>query len=251
MFGKLKRKLFVYMIPKKKLAILIFFLAAMFVLMVLSGPFSYIAFAGKLSGITVAVDPGHGGIDGGVMVGQYLEKDVNLKIAGRLRKKLKEEGARVILTRKQDADVSDMGPKEASRHRRDLLGRINTINQSGADLFVSIHVNSCEASYVRGSICFYETGRGDSKKLSECLQTSLNRVTGRDLQEGELVHREIKEGDFSLLLRETEPPGSMIEVGFATNPTERKLLTETGYQKEITVAIKEGIENYVAEELSD
>ena len=63
------------------------------------------------NGITVIIDPGHGGIDGGVSRGEdLLEKDINLEIAKHLRSMLQKKGYGVKMTREIDKDVSDLSP---------------------------------------------------------------------------------------------------------------------------------------------
>ncbi len=246
MLNKIKKRLFVYTLPLKKLLLAGVFLAAVLSLLVISGPLSYLAFPGELEDMVMVVDPGHGGIDGGVSVGEILEKDINLRVARKLKKKLKGDGAAVVLTRKKDADVSGEAPEQpASRHKRDLLGRLNVINESEADLFVSLHVNSCEASYVRGAICFYHEDTPESVEMAEFVQESLNRVTGKQLRDDELLHRYTKSGYFSRLLNSAEPAGIIVEMGFITNPTDRKLLGKPSYRTELAGAIHSGIVDYV------
>jgi N-acetylmuramoyl-L-alanine amidase len=84
---------------------------------------------GKLR--TIVIDPGHGGKDAGVsMPGGFLEKDVALEIARALRNELGQRlGARVILTREGDSDVT-------------LTRRAEIANEAQADLFVSLHLDA-------------------------------------------------------------------------------------------------------------
>ncbi|MCX5714512.1 MAG: N-acetylmuramoyl-L-alanine amidase, partial [Candidatus Omnitrophica bacterium] len=103
----------------------------------------------------VVVDAGHGGYDPGAIGRTGLkEKDVNLDIAKRLSNLLRSEGVKVTLTRSSDTFVS-------------LGKRVRLANDSGADLFVSIHSN---ASRTR-SLCGFETyyvshGVNDSKRAA-------------------------------------------------------------------------------------
>ena len=87
----------------------------------------------KLS--TIVIDPGHGGKDAGCVSpsGKTKEKDIVLDISERLAEKIKAgyPGVKVILTRSDDTFVT-------------LQGRADIANKNGANLFVSIHINSIE-----------------------------------------------------------------------------------------------------------
>ena len=88
---------------------------------------------GPLTGVTICVDPGHGGYDGGAR-GQdsgALEKDVNLAVALCLRQELQAAGAQVILTRDTDTALAEEG---AQRKRRDLQYRVDAARE--AQLFL-------------------------------------------------------------------------------------------------------------------
>jgi N-acetylmuramoyl-L-alanine amidase len=82
---------------------------------------------------TVVIDPGHGGDDPGAVFGKRLEKDIVLDIAKRFGTMIGERhpGVEVIYTRSTDVRVA-----------LDARGRI--ANDAGADLFISIHINSNE-----------------------------------------------------------------------------------------------------------
>lgn len=92
----------------------------------------------------VALDPGHGGEEVGAAGAGVAEKDVNLRIARRLRDLLQQDGFQVVLTR--DGDQRAVPPPgraaESGRATRvDLQARIDIANQAGADVFISIHNN--------------------------------------------------------------------------------------------------------------
>ena len=199
------------------------------------------------NGVTVVIDPGHGGIDGGVSRGEdLLEKDINLMIAKHLKRMLQKKGYGVEMTRETDKDVSDLLPNgQDTRHRRDVHGRAKFINESNGDLFVSIHVNSCEDPYTRGAITFFTPDDPQSKNLADEIQSHLNEVTRAEPQPGEYFHEQARTGDFYLLLY-TDIPGAIIEVGFITSPGDKKLLATGSYRKKLAQAICAGIEDYIA-----
>src|SRR5690606_31164889 len=79
-----------------------------------------------LSGKTIVIDAGHGGVDGGAVSKQGLiEKDLNLAIALQLRDYLQQSGAVVVLTREGDYDLADDGVRSYSKRKTaDLLQRV-------------------------------------------------------------------------------------------------------------------------------
>ncbi len=90
----------------------------------------------------VALDPGHGGEDEGCSGGGTEEKEINLSIALLLRQYLEEKGYRVLLTREGDTFLS-------------LEERVRLANENRADIFVSIHQNSCEEGKAQGVETWY------------------------------------------------------------------------------------------------
>ena len=92
-------------------------------------------------GPVVVLDPGHGGPKtGAVSTSGEREKEIALEIARKLKAELEKASVRVLLTRESDKDV-------------ELKERIRLANDAGADLFVSIHLNSMPKRYwnrVRG-----------------------------------------------------------------------------------------------------
>ena len=96
--------------------------------------------------LTIVLDAGHGGNDGGTFQGKVVEKNITLSVVGYMQQFLEEEGWDVVLTREKDAYV----PLE----ERTYIG-----NHSDADLFVSIHCNYFEDdSAVSGLECYYCEG---------------------------------------------------------------------------------------------
>ncbi len=245
----MKSKSRVIYLPRKKILYGLFFLSLVCFLglsfLYLHAHLSIIKTIAS-SGITVIIDPGHGGIDGGVSRGEdLLEKDINLDIAKQLRSMLQKKGYNVKMTRETDKDVSDLLPNGPdTRHRRDVHGRAKFINESGGDLFVSIHVNACEDSDTRGAITFFAPDDPQSEILAGAIQSNLNAVTKVEPRAGEFFHEKTRPGDFYLLLH-TGIPGVIVEVGFITSPSDKKYLATSSYRRKLAAAICTGIESYV------
>lgn len=246
----LKRKFWFVFLPRKKIKDGLILLALVcFLSLFFLGFQAYLPAVQTTAtnGFTIIVDPGHGGIDGGVCRGEdLLEKNINLALAKQLRSVLRKKGYGVKMTRETDKDVSDLLPNGSdTRHRRDVHGRAKYINESNGDLFVSIHVNSCEDPYTRGAITFFTADDPQSELLAEEIQNHLNPVTRAEPQAGEYFHENIRAGEFYLLLN-TNIPGVIIEVGFITSPSDKKLLATNSYRKKLAEAICAGIESYIA-----
>lgn len=195
-----------------------------------------------LSGQIVAVDAGHGGRDGGAVSADGLvEKDITLKIALLLRDYLQEAGAVVVMTREDDRELTNPGVK--GRKRQDLTKRAEMINDSGADLMVSIHLNSIHSSRWRGAQTFYQPNRGkEHETLAKLIQDELIRNLENTDRQAKPLDRNI------LLMRSVEMPAALVEAGFLSNPDEARLLNSPDYQKKVAAAIYRGILRFASGE---
>lgn len=199
-----------------------------------------------LKGSVIVLDPGHGGIDSGSHYeGRILEKDIVLAVGLELRRLLSQAGATVIMTRERDEDTSKYIPGDpASRYQRDMHGRLKVINESGADLFISLHLNSFSDPTVRGAIAFYNPGRPDNKILAETIQKQVNPLMASDPKPGQTVHSSPKEGSY-FLTNEANIPGIILEMGFMTSPIDREIFTQPRNQGKLSQAIFLGIVEYI------
>lgn len=185
---------------------------------------------------TVTLDPGHGGIDPGAVGSTgVLEKDIALSISKRLASLFRQSGAKVVLTRAKDEEPG----KDAGHNPdkvEDLSRRVKISEQSKADIFLSIHMNSFSGSREYGAQVFYQSGSEEGKKLAESIQSQLNICL---VDSG----REALPGDF-FVCRNSRAPAVIIEVGFLSNPEEEKELTEPFYQTRASWAVFRGVVNY-------
>lgn len=188
---------------------------------------------------TIVIDAGHGGEDGGTSSASgILEKDINLQIALKLQELLQSSGYEVVMTRSEDTDLGDSSLETvAQRKSSDLENRLELINNSGADLVISIHQNYFEESQYSGAQCFYYSD--DSKILAEILQESL--VTSLDPDN----NRTASFVDGKYLLNNSNIPTCIVECGFLSNEEETLLLSDDDYQSEIAKAICSGIDEYL------
>lgn len=190
--------------------------------------------------IKIVVDAGHGEPDGGAVgVSGVIEKDVNFAIAKKLAEVLEGRGAAVIMTREGDNGIYD---ESASTIREmkvsDMKKRRKIVKKSGADLFVSIHMNSFSDKSINGLHIFYDREHPEIEELAKKVQDGIERVTGAK------AHT-VKTADERLFLMKNPPvPSLLVECGFLSNPDEEKKLADEEYQSKIAWAIADEIVKY-------
>ena len=185
-----------------------------------------------LSSFTVAIDAGHGGWDPGKTAANGLnEKDINLDIAQKTADFLEEAGADVYITRTSDSALGES-------KRSDMKKRIDIIEDSRADIMISIHQNSYPSEKAKGAQVFYFKKSEKGHMLADCIQKSLIQCLD------EKNTRTAKENNNYYVLKNTEIPSVIIECGFLSNPEEEKLLNTEKYRLKTAWAIFDGILTY-------
>lgn len=226
---------------RNKVIILIVFVA---VLLVSTAVRNVLLNSRMLHGKTIVIDPGHGGVDGGANNSEIKEKDVNLDVALRLRKKLEASGARVVMTRTEDVALSKSKELNRQRYREDLNARLNIINNSSADIFISIHVNSnINKPSTRGMIAFYYNSHPHNRSMAYIFQDIFNTY-GFSYKGVEYKSYHIPQKGKYYLLVNSKIPGIIVETGFITNSTDLALLKKSDYREYIADAIYRGINSY-------
>lgn len=181
----------------------------------------------------VVIDPGHGGSDPGKMgLNRTIEKEINLKIAKKVRKKLEEQEVMVTMTREKDEGV--MGEASVNGKIKDMRKRVEIINEAKPQLTVSIHQNSYSDEAVRGPQVFYYTHSEEGKKVAQIVQKELHNL------DPEHKRTEAANDDY-YIFRHTKFPVIIVECGFLSNPEESRKLAEKEYQNMVAEAITRGI----------
>ena len=215
----------------------------------------------------IVIDPGHGGKDPGASAFGMKEKDIVLQVAKRLATKLKDElGCEVILTRNKDIFLS-------------LEERTAIANASGADLFISLHLNAHPSEKVFGFETYYLNLSTDPEAirvaalenatsthqlsdlqgiLSDIMKNSkidessrLARQVQEALSSG-LTNRKypqvknlgVKQAPFYVLIG-AEMPAVLIEMAFISNKTDAHHVKKEGYQEALSAEIAQGIRKYI------
>jgi N-acetylmuramoyl-L-alanine amidase len=192
---------------------------------------------GWLRQITVVIDPGHGGVDGGAQDSRgNLEKDINLVIGRHVAAQLRQSGLRVVLTRRTDTDLAPFRSGHKGRHRRDLLRRIEIARRQRCPFLVSIHCDASTESRKTGAFVFYNWRSPQSKRLADAIQLELNEV---QKQPGKIAP-----GKY-FVIRQKGLTGVLVEVGYLSNLYEGRMLQDLGYQAAMGLAIAKGILGFV------
>ena len=190
----------------------------------------------------VVVDAGHGGTDPGkVGVDGSLEKDINLAVAERLKTYLEQDDVKVIMTRETDTGL--YSETDSRKKMADMKKRCEIIEESGADLVVSIHQNSYHEESVSGGQVFYYKTSVRGKKLAQILQERFDYVLG------DANKRQAKANDNYYLLLHVKEPIVIAECGFLSNREEAEKLETKEYQDRLAWTLHMGIMEYLNQEI--
>ena len=195
---------------------------------------------------TIFLDPGHGGRDSGAYYYNVAEKDLNMQVYRKLRKKLEELGYKVLTSRDSDIDVDF------------VTERSRMVNKTNSDIFISIHFNATGSAYSKSSgIQTYSYSdepdypskinpywhnhpdrMSESKRLAAAIHSSLLAETGA--KDAGLLERSFA------VLRETAKPAVLLELGYIDNFAENQQIRDSHYQDKLVAGIVKGIQKYYA-----
>ena len=192
--------------------------------------------------VTVILDAGHGGEDGGASTADgVLERGINLEIALRLRDLLAFAGVDTQMIRDTDTAVYSGDCRTISQKKvSDLKNRASMVNAVENGLLVSIHQNYFEQTKYCGAQVFFAK-TDSSKALAERIQQSLRENVDA------ANHRQCKPSQSVYLMEHIECTGVLIECGFLSNYEEAKRLQTDAYQKKLSAAICGAITEYLSE----
>jgi len=190
---------------------------------------------GLLSSKIIVIDPGHGGYQGGAKgFSGSLEKDCTLGMALRVQKLLSQTGACVIMTRTNDIDLT-------------LKGRADVAIRHSADIFLSIHCNSCErANSISGTEAYYHGQDQNGRALAECIYSEVTKVTGLPARRVRPDTSRFQTG-FGVLRGTSAAgiPASLLEVGYINHSVDECKIMDPSFQEAIAKAIVKGLRLYV------
>ncbi|EFI42361.1 N-acetylmuramoyl-L-alanine amidase [Peptoniphilus sp. oral taxon 386] len=188
----------------------------------------------KIDGpLTIVIDPGHGGKDSGaIMESGLTEKELNLKVAGRLYELLKkEEGYEVIITRTEDEFIK-------------LVDRAAISNDNGAEIFLSIHFNSSDNKEAKGIEVLYAS---ESKVKIKTVEQKhfANELLKALIEETGCSSRGLKNRPDLVVLNKTKNVSALAELGFMSNEEDYKNIVDDNYLDKLANGLFKGIKNYV------
>lgn len=193
--------------------------------------------------ITVIVDAGHGGEDGGAQtVSGVPESKINLEIALKVEQMLAFSGIKPLMLRSTDTALYSSNCHSFSEKKvSDLKNRVSMVNAVTNGLLVSIHQNHFSEQKYSGAQVFYNSADG-SQILAELVQTSLRSALNPQND------RMIKKASSIYLMEHTQCTGILVECGFLSNQQEAYLLQQPEYQLKVTGAICAALSEYLEEE---
>lgn len=181
--------------------------------------------------ITVIIDAGHGGEDGGAMsCTGILESQINLDIALRLRDLCHLFGYKTRMIRTSDVSVYTEGNTIATKKVSDLRQRVRIVNETDDGILISIHQNTFPIEKYSGAQVFYNDEAG-AKALAERMQSAFVQTVNPG------SNRKCKTADGIYLMEKVNRPAVLVECGFLSNPEEEALLRTQKYQQMICCVI--------------
>lgn len=182
----------------------------------------------------IILDAGHGGKDPGALQGTILEKDINFEIVcTHLKNFFENSDIKVYYTRETDTYLT-------LSERADLAAEV------GADLFISLHMNTFTSSSANGTQVYYSTA--NNEKLSSGFSSSVlaKKLVNKISTAIGTRNRGYSAANY-YVTKYNSVPAVLIELGFMTNKSDLAKLTNSDYQKKAAQAIYEAVTELYAE----
>ena len=187
--------------------------------------------------VTVVIDAGHGGEDGGAVStdGLVAESQLNLSVALRINDLMRFLGQSTAMTRTEDVSIHTDGDTVRARKASDIRNRVTFVNQTEQAVLVSIHQNSLPSSPVtHGAQVFWNQQPG-AEALAETVQDTLNPVINP-----EKPKQPRKIPDTIYLMKHVAAPAILVECGFLSNREDTAKLQDPAHQIKLAAAITVG-----------
>ena len=195
---------------------------------------------------TIFLDPGHGGKDPGAVYYNTNEKDLTMQVYKKLRKELEGLGYTVLSSRDSDVYVDF------------VTERSKMVNKTDSDIFISIHFNASgsPASNRSGIQTYsYEEAAGYPSKINPYWHNHPDRISesnrlAADIHSSLLAETGAKDAGLLqssfAVLRETDKPAVLLELGYIDNFNENQQIRSDAYQNRLVAGIVKGIQKYYA-----
>lgn len=203
-------------------------------------------------GMTICLDPGHGGSDSGANAFGQKESALTLKIANYCKEELEKYDVNVVMTR-----TSDTRPSE--NVAQDLIERVKTAKKAGASYIISIHLNSAANTSAHGAEVYFPNTSGNAslssngQAMAKAIQSQLvalglydRGIKIRNYMDGSTSSNpNSSDRDYYGIIRhakEQNITGLIIEHCFLNNPAEyNKYLSSDAKLRQLGVADAKGI----------
>ena len=200
---------------------------------------------GALSGkdITIVLDAGHGGEDGGCEGNGLVEKTLNLDITQKVATLLQNAGVKVVLTRDSDVLLYDVNSDyNGKKKAQDVRKRLEIASSQENPVLVSIHMNYFPQTQYSGLQVWYSKNNAHSRILANLIQSEVKSTLQPNNK------RTIKEATSSIfLLHNATFPSVLIECGFLSNTEEARALGDANYRQKLAEVIFNSIMNYISQ----
>ena len=193
-------------------------------------------------GVTIVVDPGHGGEDGGALSCTGVpESRLNLEISLKLRDLLHFMGYSTRMVRETDVSIHSEGAGTIAQKKvSDLRNRVALVNATDNALLISIHQNQFPESKYFGAQVFYAPTEG-SRELAEGTQSLL--ISALNPQSS----RRCKSAGEVYLMKNIHCTGILVECGFLSNPMEEARLRDGAFQQKLCCVIVCALDQFLTE----
>lgn len=170
--------------------------------------------------IRIFIDQGHNPMNpnAGAEANGIREQDVTYAVGKDLEALLKEN-RNFLVQVSRPAPETHLGSRNATSSRSSLQARVQAANAWGADYFISLHCNSNQNPNASGSEAYVYSQRSEGYPLAERILIGLHDVTG-------LANRGVMINQSLYVLRHTNMPAVLVEMGFLTNTEDARLLSE-------------------------
>jgi N-acetylmuramoyl-L-alanine amidase len=196
-----------------------------------------------MGNVTIVIDAGHGGEDGGCEGNGLVEKDLNLDISMRLASLLREAGVNVVMTRETDILLYDKNSDyEGKKKVQDVRRRLEIATEQENAVLVSIHMNYFAETKYSGLQVWYSKNDSKSRILANLIQTEVKTTLQPNNK------RSIKEATSGIfLLNNATFPAVLVECGFLSNTDEARALGDAEYRQALAKSIFEAIIKYISQ----
>lgn len=199
------------------------------------------------NGYTICVDPGHGFDDPGTSseyIGDFTEKDINFDVAIYLRDALEKLGYTVIMTHDGESFPKTSAFDNNNKYKPDeRVAYVNAL-ETKIDYYISLHCNSHTSEDASGTRIYYYEGASKPAGFDLDISNSLAESLAAAFPD---ARTPVVENDIFYVIRFTNFPASLVELGFVTNPDEVKNMIDPEWQQKYAEALAEGINNYFTE----